>query len=115
MNKLLKTLFRTGAYFLDQADEATSGVRGRVRERVDGLTDQAVGMVRGREDNSLRYAVSFAAGIGLGIGAGILLAPASGAKTREAMKDRLQVFGNGVRERISHATEDEAVSGAHRT
>lgn len=115
MNKLLKTLFKTGAYFLDQADEATAGVRGRVRERVDGLTGQAVGMVRGREDNSLRYAVSFAAGIGIGIGAGMLLAPASGAKTREAMKGRLQVFGNGVRDRISHATEEEAGMDAHGT
>ena len=101
MNKLLKTLLRTGVYFLDQADDATASVRGRVRDRVDGLTDRAAGIIRGRENHTLRCAVSFAAGIGLGIGAGVLFAPASGEKTRGALGEKLQEYGENVRERFS--------------
>ena len=101
MNKLLKTLLRTGVYFLDQADDATASVRGRLRDRVDGLTDRAAEIIRGRENHTLRCAASFAAGIGLGVGAGILFAPASGEKTRGALTEKLQEYGENVRERFS--------------
>ena len=106
MNKLLKTLLRTGVYFLDQADDATASVRGRLRDRVDGLTDRAAGIMRGREYHTLRCAVSFAAGIGVGIGAGIIFAPASGEKTRGDLGEKLQEFGENVRERFSSEAKE---------
>jgi hypothetical protein len=106
VNKLLKTLLRTGVYFLDQADDATASVRGRLRDRVDGLTDRAAGIMRGREYHTLRCAVSFAAGIGVGIGAGIIFAPASGEKTRGDLGEKLQEFGENVRERFSREAKE---------
>jgi len=112
MNKLLKTLLRTGVYFLDQADDATASVRGRVRDRVDDFTDRATQIMRGGEDHALRYAISFAAGVGLGIGAGILFAPASGDKTRDVLGARLQDFGESVRERFSSEGKESEI-GTH--
>jgi len=112
VNKLLKTLLRTGVYFLGQADDATASVRGRVRDRVDGLTDRAAEIIRGREDHTLHYAISFAAGVGLGIGAGILFAPASGEKTRDVLSERLQDFGESIRERFSCEVKESAI-GTH--
>ena len=108
MNRLLKTLLRTGVYFLDQVDDATSAVRGRVRDRVEGLADRAAQITRGREDHTLSYAISFAAGVGLGIGAGILFAPASGEKTRDVLSERLQNFGESVKERFSRQVKQGA-------
>jgi hypothetical protein len=112
VNKLFKTLLRTGVYFLDQADDATTAARGRVRERVDGFTDRAAQIMRGREDHTLRYAISFAAGVGLGVGAGILFAPASGDKTRDLLGARLQDFSEGIRERFSSEGKESEI-GTH--
>lgn len=97
MNKLL----RTGVYFLDEAEDATAAVRGRVRDRLDVLSDRAARVIRGREDHTARYAISFAAGIGLGLGAGLLFAPASGEQTREALTGGLQDLGENVWQRFS--------------
>lgn len=101
MNKLLKMLLRTGVYFLDQADDATAPVRNRVRDRANDFTDRATHLIRGRQDHAARYALSFAAGIGLGLGAGLLFAPASGDETREALTDKVHAFGESVKEHFS--------------
>jgi hypothetical protein len=101
VNKLLKSLLRTGVYFLDQADDATAPVRNRVRDRANDFTDRATHLMRGRQDHTARYALSFAAGIGLGVGAGLLFAPASGDKTREALTDKVHDFGESIKEHFS--------------
>jgi hypothetical protein len=102
VNKFLRTLLRTGVYFLDQAEDATAAVRDRVRDQVDGLTDRATQVIGGRENHTARHALSLAAGIGLGIGIGLLFAPARGDKTREDLAGKLQDFGKNVRDRFSH-------------
>jgi hypothetical protein len=112
VNRLLKTLLRTGVYFLDQADDATSAVRGRVRDRVEDFADRAAQITRGPKDHTLSYAISFVAGVGLGIGAGILFAPASGEKIRDVLSERLQNFGESVRERFSCEVKEPG-TGTH--
>jgi hypothetical protein len=109
VNKLLKTLLRTGACFLDQADDARTTVRHRMSDRMDDLTDRATRLIRREEDHTARYALSFAAGIGLGLGAGLLFAPASGNQTREAISETLQGLGENVSERFSHAVKKSGI------
>jgi hypothetical protein len=108
VNKLLKTLLRTGAYFLDQAADATAPMRDRVRDRANGFTDRATHLMRGRQDNTVRYAISFAAGLGFGLGAGLLFAPASGDQTREALTDKVHDFGESVKEHFSREVKQRA-------
>lgn len=101
MSKLLKTLLRTGVYLLDQAEDATAVVRGRVRNHVEDLTGRATEAIYGREDHTLRNVVTFVVGIGIGVGVGLLVAPASGEQTREVLSEKLQGLGENVRGRFS--------------
>ena len=57
-----------------------------------------------REDHTFRYLVSFAAGVGLGVGAGMLLAPASGVDLRSSISDRVKDISDKVKGRISTQT-----------
>jgi len=82
VSKFLKSLLKTGLYFLEQSDRAG-------------------GAIRGQEDHTVRNAISFAAGIGLGIGVGMLFAPASGEETRSSIAEKVQDVGDRVRERFS--------------
>src|SRR5712692_6322613 len=82
VSKFLKSLLKTGLYFLEQSDRA-----GRA--------------IRGQEDHTVRNAISFAAGMGLGIGVGMLFAPASGEETRSSIAEKVQDVGDRVRERFS--------------
>ena len=100
MNKVLRTLLRAGLYFLDESDRATAGLRD-LRDKVGNITSrtrEAVGM---EPDHTMRDAVCFIAGVGLGVGMGMLFAPASGEETRELISDKVQEVGTRVRERFS--------------
>jgi gas vesicle protein len=52
-------------------------------------------------DHTMRDAVSFIAGVGLGVGIGMLFAPASGQETRELISEKVQEVGTRVRDRFS--------------
>ena len=52
-------------------------------------------------DHTMRDAVSFIAGVGLGVGIGMLFAPASGQETRELISEKVQKVGTRVRDRFS--------------
>jgi gas vesicle protein len=52
-------------------------------------------------DHTMRDAVSFIAGVGLGVGIGMLFAPASGEETRELISEKVQEVGTRVRDRFS--------------
>jgi hypothetical protein len=82
VNKFLKSLRDIGLDFLDQSERATRSIRRR-------------------EDHTVRNAISFAAGIALGTGVGILLAPASGKATRTSIAERVQDVSERVRDRFS--------------
>jgi hypothetical protein len=108
VNKFLKALLRTGVYFLDQANDVPA-----IRNRVDGFTDRASRAMRsgadyvgGREDHGVRNAITFAAGVGLGVGLGLLFAPASGTDTRELITAKVQDLSQGIRERFSSETSE---------
>jgi hypothetical protein len=82
VNKFLKSLLKIGLDFLEDSERA-----GRAIHR--------------QEDQTVRNAINFAAGIGLGIGVGMLLAPSKGEETRSSIAGKVQDFGDKVRERFS--------------
>ena len=107
MNKLLKSVFKTVVYLLDQVDVAAEGVRDRVSDgadrvssRVSDLRDQANDVYTGG-DSTFGKILLFTAGVGVGLGAALLLAPASGEETRSQIGDKLQEAGERVRSRFS--------------
>lgn len=102
-NKLLKSMLKTAVYIIDQTAEQVD----RASDRAAYIADQARGVADDArsaiypEDHTLRNVLSFAAGLGLGIGAGILLAPASGAETRNSISNRVQDISDKVKGRVS--------------
>src|SRR4029077_9079711 len=105
VSNILKSLLKTAVYILDQTDRAAADVSERaerVSDRVSDLTDQGRQVIYG-EDHTLRHLLLFAAGLGVGVGAGILLAPSSGEELRSSMRERVEDIGDRVRGRFSSA------------
>src|SRR6266403_1381904 len=99
INNVLKSVLKTAIYFLDQSDRVASDVRDRVSDsldnaadRVSDLRDRAHDLYEG-ESHTLRNVLTFAAGVGVGIGAGMLLAPASGEEIRGSIGDKVHDIG----------------------
>src|SRR3979411_36459 len=110
MNKFLKEILKTAVYLLDQSDRVAADMRDRVADRVDDVSDRLSYLrdrardLYGHEDHTLRNVLTFAAGVGVGIGAGMLLAPASGEEIRGSTGGKGQdIRGRGSR-RFSSAS-----------
>lgn len=110
MNNLIRSILKTAVYFLDQTNSFTSDVRdrvadgvGRVSDRVSDLRDQAADMYSG-DDHTVRNVLTFVGGVGVGVGAALLFAPASGEEIRGQIGDKVQDIGDRVRERFSTRT-----------
>ena len=100
MNKYARFVLRTALNLMDDYASQLDRASDRVSDRFSDLVDRGRDVVdRGRSivsppDHTLRNIISFAAGIGVGVGAALLLAPSSGSELRQTIKDRVQ----GVRE-----------------
>jgi len=96
LKRLLKSLLKTGVYVMDKATDHVE----RVSDRASQIADQAKSVIHPKEDHALRNTLSFAVGVGLGVGAGILLAPSSGAEIRgsiiDIVKGRISTKGPGT-------------------
>lgn len=110
MNNLLKSVLKTAIYFLDQSDRMAGDIRDRVTDTVDRASDRLADIgERTRdlypgEDHTLRKALTFAAGVGVGIGAALLFAPVSGEEVRSSIGEKVQGIGDRVRGRFSPET-----------
>ena len=106
MTKLLKSILKTAVYILDQTENATEDIRDRVSDHVDRVSDQVSDITdRGRkaiygENHTMRNVLTFAAGLGIGIGAGVLLAPASGEEIRNSVRDKVEDISDRVRDQV---------------
>ena len=96
---------------MDQTDRFTGDVRDRfsdtydrASDRVSDLRDQAQELYEG-EDHTMRNVITFAAGVALGVGAGMLLAPSSGEELRGSIGDKVQDIGDRVRDRFTSASD----------
>jgi hypothetical protein len=93
LNKILKSVLKTAVYIMDQTADSVD----RASDRASGFAENAKGMVYPETDHTLRNVISFAAGIGVGVGAALLLAPASGADLRNQISDKVQDISNRVK------------------
>jgi hypothetical protein len=110
LNNLLKSILKTAVYFIEQSDRVAGDLRDRVSDgyesaadRVSDLRDRAQDLYEG-ENHTLRNVLVFAAGVGVGIGAGMLLAPASGEEIRGSIGDKVQDISDRVRDRFTSET-----------
>ena len=78
-NGFLKSLLKAAVYVLDQTAEQVDPAS----DRASPIPDGAKSAIHPEEDHTLRNILSFAVGLGLGVGAGILFAPASGEQVRD--------------------------------
>ena len=105
-NRLLKSLLKTTVYILDEAaeqDDRPADSAAEIRDQAKRVMDHAASAIQPQqEDQTFRNLVSFAAGVGLGVGAAILLAPASGAELRSSISERVKDISDGVRGRASN-------------
>jgi gas vesicle protein len=104
-NRLLKSLLKTTVYILDQTAEQADRVAdstSEIRDQAKRVLDNAASAIQPpREGHTFRNLVGFAAGVGLGIGAGMLLAPASGVELRTSISDGVKDISDKVKGRVS--------------
>jgi hypothetical protein len=107
MYDIIRSILKTAVYFLDQTDRFAGDVRdrvsdgvGRAADRVSDLRSQAEDLYAG-ENHTARKVMTFAAGVGVGIGAALLLAPASGEEMRSQIGEKVHDIGDRVRNRFS--------------
>jgi hypothetical protein len=112
MNNLIRSILKTAVCFLDQTDRAAGNVRDRVYDGVDRATgrisdlrDQAHDLY---DHHTLRNVLTFAAGVGVGVGAAVLFAPASGKEIRNSIGEKVQGIGDRVRDRFNPADKRSA-------
>ena len=91
----------------DVRDRVSDGMD-RASSRVSDLRDQAEELYSG-PDHTMRNILTFAAGVGVGIGAAMLFAPASGEEIRGQISEKVQDIGERVRDRFTARTGTENV------
>jgi hypothetical protein len=104
---LLGVLFSTGLYLLDNLRERLPNnvdvIKSRVKETYQTASDRlgrATNALGGQEDPQVFGRVgALLIGAGIGVGVGLLFAPASGQETRADIVDRVSTFGQRVRDR----------------
>ncbi len=114
MNKLIRSILKTAVYFLEQTDRFAGDVRDRVSDSVDHAADRVSDLRSQAEElyegpnHTLRNVLTFAAGVGVGAGAAILFAPASGEEIRNSIGEKVSDIGGRMVGRFSsesrHAT-----------
>jgi hypothetical protein len=92
LNKLIKSALKTAVYLMDE----TADQMDRVSERASSIADNAREVIRPRESHGFRNFMSFLLGVGVGVGAGMLLAPSSGEELRNSISDKVQDISDRV-------------------
>jgi gas vesicle protein len=116
-SNLLRSILKTAVYLMDETGDTANDVRDRVAQGVDRASDRISDLRdRGRDfyngdNHALRSALMFGAGLAVGVGAGLLLAPASGQETRDAIGDKVEEFRGQVRDRFSSARSSTGTEG----
>jgi YtxH-like protein len=95
LSNVVKSILKTAVYIMDQTAEQVD----RATDRASELAEDARQAIYPREDHTVRNMLAFAAGIGVGVGAGMLLAPSSGTELRSQISDKVQEISNKVRSR----------------
>ena len=105
---LWNLLLGTGVYLLEsfreRAGDSLEDLRGRARETYSEAarrTGRATEALRGEDSHYLSTTATLLIGVGVGVGVGLLLAPASGEETRDTITNKVQEFGDRVRDKFN--------------
>jgi hypothetical protein len=113
LNRMLRLLFSAGLVLT--APEGREKVRDGLSDRFDDISeraskgydevvdrlDRASRAIRGEGGSGAANVLGFLAGIGVGVGLGVLFAPASGEETRAGLKDKVQDVQMRARNAVS--------------
>ena len=112
-NILWNVLLGTGVYLIDSLrDRLAAGfddVSDRARDTYSEASrrvSRASDAIRGEDHHHMSTAAALLLGIGVGVGVGMLLAPASGEETRSTISNKVQEFGDRVRDKFSDQRRD---------
>ena len=108
-NKMLwNLLIGTGVYLLEslreKAGDSFDNISDRARDTYDEASrraGRATEALRGEDSHYLGTTAALLIGVGVGLGVGMLLAPASGEETRGTLTNKVQEFGDRVRDKFN--------------
>lgn len=95
LDKFVKSILKSVVYIMDEAADRVD----RVSDRASDFADHTRSVIYPNEGSTLRHLMSFAAGIGVGVAAGMLLAPSSGEELRSNIGDKVQNISDKIRGR----------------
>ena len=95
LDRFVKSILKSVVYMMDEAADRVD----RVSDRASELAANTRSVIYPNEGNTFRNIVSFAAGIGVGVAAGLLLAPSSGEELRNNIGDKVQNISDKIRRR----------------
>ncbi len=105
---LWNLLIGTGVYLLEsfreKAGDSFENIGGRARDTYDEASrraGRAPEALRGEDSHYLSTTAALLIGVGVGVGVGMLLAPASGEETRGTLTNKVQEFGDRVRDKFN--------------
>jgi ElaB/YqjD/DUF883 family membrane-anchored ribosome-binding protein len=108
-DKMLRDLLiGTGVYLLDsireRAGDSLDDLTGRARDTYNEASrraSRATDALRGEDHHYFGTTAALLIGVGIGVGVGLLLAPASGEETRGTLTNKVQEFGDRVRDKFN--------------
>lgn len=119
---LWNLLLGTGVYLLDSLrDRLTEGIGDmgeRAREsygEASRRVSRASDAMRGEDHGGVGSVAALLIGVGVGVGIGMLLAPASGEETRSTISNKVQEFGDRMRDKFSSERQHPSASGTYGT
>jgi len=95
LDKFVRSILKSIVYIMDNAADRVD----RVSDRASELAENTRSVIYPNQGNTVRNLASFAAGIGVGITAGLLLAPSSGQELRNSINDKVQNISDKIRGR----------------
>jgi hypothetical protein len=93
LDKLVRSILKSVVYVMDEAAHRVD----RVSDRASEFADNTRSVIYPNEGTTLRHFMSFAAGIGIGVAAGMLLAPSSGQELRNNIGDKVHDISDKIR------------------
>ncbi|MBV9343067.1 MAG: YtxH domain-containing protein [Acidobacteria bacterium] len=121
-NVLWNVLLGTGVFLLDSLKDRLSEGMNDFSERARdtyGEASRRVGRasdaIRGEDSSGFSSVAALLIGVGVGVGVGMLLAPASGEETRSNISNKVQEFGDRMRDKFSSERQSSSASGAYGT
>jgi gas vesicle protein len=95
IDRFVKSILKSIVYIMDETADRVD----RVSDRATEFAENTRSAIYPSEGQTRRNIASFAAGIGVGVAAGMLLAPSSGAELRNSISDKVQNISDKVRGR----------------